>query len=96
MKDERNPSAKMTTQVAQRELTQSAIIAVASDGATQGRCQDTGAFREGTKRHFAMIAQTLFSFLVLILAVAVGLSLGFSVKPMVLRAWRAVGGREVG
>jgi uncharacterized BrkB/YihY/UPF0761 family membrane protein len=42
-----------------------------------------------------MTAQALFSILVLILAVTVGLSLGFSVKPMVLRAWRAVGGREV-
>jgi hypothetical protein len=40
-----------------------------------------------------MTAQTLFSILVLILSVTVGLSLGFSVKPMVLCVWRA--GREV-
>jgi len=40
-------------------------------------------------------AQALVSNLVLILAVTVGLSLGFSVKPMALRAWRAVGRREL-
>jgi uncharacterized BrkB/YihY/UPF0761 family membrane protein len=42
-----------------------------------------------------MTAQALFSTLVLILAVTIGLSLGFGVKPIVLRAWRAVGGHEV-
>jgi hypothetical protein len=38
------------------------------------------------QRAITMTAQALFS----ILAVIVGLSLGFSVKPAVRRAWRAV------
>jgi hypothetical protein len=39
-----------------------------------------------------MTVQTLFSFL----AIAVGLSLGFSVKPAVRWAWRAVERRRQG
>ncbi|HTV27719.1 MAG TPA: hypothetical protein VMF32_08050 [Xanthobacteraceae bacterium] len=41
-----------------------------------------------------MTAQALFSALVSILAVAGGLSLGFSVKPVARRAWRVVTARR--
>jgi hypothetical protein len=42
----------------------------------------------------SVTAQALFSSFVSILAVAFGLSLGFSVKPAVRRAWRVVAARR--